>query len=157
MATLAPGEAGRAAGGDVEDSAAEARLMGKALGERHAVALDSPAAVGEHRLLRERRDLLGELEGAIEMAARLDDLVDEADPVRLLGVDGAAGEDHLEGAAHADDPWQALGAAVDQGHAPSPLEETEGRAAGGDPQVAPERQLDASRQAPALDRGDRGL
>ncbi len=91
------------------------------------------------------------------MGAGLDDLVDEADPVRLLGADRAAGEDHLQGTPHADDAGQTLGAAVDQGHAPAALEEPEGRVAGGDPQVAPERQLDPSGQAPALDRGDRRL
>ena len=77
--------------------------------------------------------------------------------MRLLGVDRAAGEDQLQRAAHADDPRQPLGAAVDQRHAPAALEEAEGRAGGGDPQVAPERQLDPARQAPAVDRGDRRL
>jgi hypothetical protein len=89
--------------------------------------------------------------------AGLDHLVDEADPVRLLGVDGPAGEDHLQGAAHAHDPRQALGSTVDQRHAPAPLEEAEGRASGGDPHVAPERQLDPSGQTPTLDRRDRRL
>ena len=77
--------------------------------------------------------------------------------MRLLGLDGAAGEDQLQRPAHADDARQALGAAVDQRHAPAALEEAEGRALGGDPQVAPERQLEAAGEAPALDRGDRRL
>ena len=70
MAALAAGEAGGAADGDVEHLAAEPALQGEALGERQAEALDRGAAVGEHRLLREGGDLLGQLEGALEVLAR---------------------------------------------------------------------------------------
>ena len=75
----------------------------------------------------------------------------------LLGLDRAAGEDQLQGAAHADRARQPLRAAVDQRHAPAALEETEGRLGRGDAQVAPERQLDSAGEAPAVDRGDRRL
>ena len=56
-----------------------------------------------------------------------------------------------------DDARQPLGPAVDQRHPPAPLEEAEGRGRRRQPQVAPERQLDPARQAPAVDRGDRRL
>jgi hypothetical protein len=52
VTALAAGEAGGAAGGDLENLVAEARLVGEALGERHPVTLDRAAPVGEHRLLR---------------------------------------------------------------------------------------------------------
>ena len=67
---LAGGEAGGAAGGDVEGLAAEPVLEREALGERQAGALDRGAAVGEHRLLREGGDPLGQLEGPLEVARR---------------------------------------------------------------------------------------
>ena len=56
-----------------------------------------------------------------------------------------------------DDPRQPLGAAVDQRDPEAPLGEAEPRGLGGDPQVAPQRQLEAAGQAPARDRGDRRL
>ena len=58
------------------------------------------------------------------------DFVYEPDPQRLLRFDRAAGEDQLESAAHPDQSWESLGAAVDQRHAPAPLEEAEGGALG---------------------------
>src|SRR5581483_245100 len=87
----------------------------------------------------------------------VDDLGHEADPKRLLCLDDPAGEDQVETAAEADDPRQSLRAAVDQRHAPASLGEPEARPARGDPQVAPQRQLEPARQAPAFDRGDRRL
>ena len=83
--------------------------------------------------------------------------VTQAHGQRLVGVDEPAGEDQVQRAAHADDARQALRAAVDQRHAPAALGEAERRALGGDPQVAPQRELEAAGQAPAGDRGDRRL
>ena len=51
---------------------------------------------------------------------------------RLGGVDDAPGEDQVERAAQADDPRQALRAAVDERDAPAALGEAEARALGGD-------------------------
>ena len=68
-------------------------------------------------------------------------------PVRIMS----------ERPAQADDPRQPLGAAVDQRDAPAPLGEAEAGVLGRDPQVAPERQLEAAGQAPAGDRRDRRL
>ena len=86
-----------------------------------------------------------------------DDLGDHAPVERLAGLDHPPGEDHLQRPAHADDPRQPLGAAVDQRHAEAPLGEPEPARLGGDPQVAPQRQLEPAREAPARDRGDRRL
>ena len=77
--------------------------------------------------------------------------------MRLGGVDDAAGEDQVQRAPEPDDPRQPLRAAVDQRDAPAPLGEAELRPGRRDPQVAPQRELEAAGQAPALDRGDRRL
>jgi hypothetical protein len=83
--------------------------------------------------------------------------VHQAPIVRLAGIDHAPGQDQLECPAQAHDPRQALCAAVDQRHSPAALGVTELGVAGCDPQVAPQRQLEAARQAIAGDRGDRRL
>jgi hypothetical protein len=85
------------------------------------------------------------------------DLGDEAHALRLVGLDDAAREDHVERAAQAHDARQALRAAVDQRDAEAALGEAEPAGLGGDAQVAPQRQLEPPGQAPAGDRGDRGL
>src|SRR6185295_5411924 len=98
--------------GDVEGLAAKLVLKRDAVGEGHAEAFYGGAAVGEHRLLAEGRDPLGQLQRPLQVAAGRDDLVDEADPVSLLGADRSAGEDQLQGAAQADDAGQPLRPAV---------------------------------------------
>ena len=72
-------------------------------------------------------------------------------------LDAAAGEDEVERVAVADQARQANGAAVDERHAPAPAEHAEHRVARRDPQVAPERELEAARHRVALDRGDHRL
>jgi hypothetical protein len=91
------------------------------------------------------------------MFAGRDHLGEEADRQCLLGLDDPPAEDHVEGAAHSDDPWEPLGAAVDQRHPPAALGEAELRRLGADPEVAPERQLQPSSERPAGDCGDRRL
>ena len=86
-----------------------------------------------------------------------DDLGEEADRVRLLGVEDPAGEDDVERPALADDARQALRAAVDERDAPAALGEAEPRVRVADAQVAPQRELEAAGEAPAADRGDRRL
>ena len=69
----------------IDRGAAELRLEREPGRERQADPLERRAAVGEHRLLREGSEALGDLERAIEVAPRLDDLGDEA-PVERLGA-----------------------------------------------------------------------
>ena len=57
----------------------------------------------------------------------------------------------------ADQPRQPDRAAVDQRHAPAPAEDAEDGVLLGDPQVAPERELETARDGVALDRGDHRL
>ena len=120
-------------------------------------ALERRTAIGEHRLLREGGDPLGHRERAPHVLAGRDDLVHKADLLRLAGVEHAPAEDHVERAAHPHDAGQPLGAAVDQRDAEAALGEAQARGLGRHPQVAPQRQLEAAGQAPAGDRGDRGL
>jgi len=89
---------------------------------------------------------------AREVAAGLDDLVQETHSERFLGSEHATGQDHVEGPAEADDSRQPLRAAVDQGHAEAALREAEGRTARGHAQVAPQGELEPAGQAPARDR-----
>src|SRR4051794_13406359 len=153
-ASLPAGEARRAGDRRLEDGGPGLRLQLQRVVQRQAEALDRRAAVGEHRLLREAGEGLGDLERALEMAAVADDFGDDA-PVECLGrVDDAPAEDQVEPAAEADDARQALRAAVDQGHAPAALGEAELRILGRDPQIAPQRELESARQAPSGDRGD---
>src|SRR3546814_3654902 len=86
--------------------------------------------------------LLGEVGGGGEGLAVSNDAVGEADAVRFVGGDGAPGEDHVEGAALADDSRQPHRSAVDQRYAPASAIDAEHRAFRGDAQVAPERELD---------------
>ena len=82
VAAFAAGEAGGALDRHVEDLAAQPVLEGYAVVEGEAEAFYRCLAVGEHRLLGEAGDPLGQLEGAVEVAARLDHLVDQPDAVR---------------------------------------------------------------------------
>src|SRR4051794_27113405 len=151
-APLATRETRRSDRGGGVDRVAGVGLEGEALVERQAVRGQRRAAVGEHRLLRERGERLGILERAVQRPAV--DLGDQAHPVGLARLDHPAGEDEVERSAEADDARQALGAAVDEGDPPAALREAERARGAGDAQVAPERQLEAAGQAPALDGGD---
>ena len=73
------------------------------------------------------------------------DAVGEAHPVRLGGGHRAAGQDHVHRAAGADEPGEPNRAAVDERHAPAAAEDPEDRVLLGDPQIAPERQLQTTR------------
>ena len=124
--------------------------------QRVAERRERGGAVGEHRVLRERR------RGPRRTRARArrcwpgaTTSVSSPIAVRLLGLEDAAGEDDVERAALADDARQALRAAVDERDAPAALGEAEPRVRVADAQVAPQRQLEPAGEAPAADRGDR--
>src|SRR2546425_326590 len=67
------------------------------------------------------------------------------------------GEDHVHRVAVTDQPGQTHRAEVDQRHAPAPAEDAEDGVGGRHAEVAPERQLEATRDGVALDRGEDGL
>jgi hypothetical protein len=112
-------------------------LGGETLFEARADAVVDRLAVGPDRLLRERRDGLGHLDVCGQRLARFDQPVDEPPLAGGLGVEFLAGEDEFQRPTEADDPREALGAAVDERDAEPPLEAAEGRRLAGDPQVAP--------------------
>ena len=76
---------------------------------------------------------------------------------RLLGADGAAGQDQFERPAVADDARQTDRAEVDERDAETPVEDAKDRGARGDPEVAPKRELHPARDRGAFDRGDHRL
>src|SRR6185437_15388325 len=75
---LAGGEARGAARAVLEHLRARRGLQRKRLVERHAEALDGGAAVGEHRALRKARKSVGELQRAVQVRARRDELGQQA-------------------------------------------------------------------------------
>ena len=107
--------------------------------------------------LRQPGELTGE---TLRLGPRLTDRhdsVDQAHPLGLPGVDGAPGEDEVHRTAGPDQLRQPHRPAVDQWHAPAAAEDPEHRVTGGDAQVAPGRELQATGHRVALDRGDDGL
>ena len=68
---------------------------------------------GAHAERRLRGDALGELDGARQLAARLDDLLHQADAVRLVGAELVAGEQPAHRVAPAELARQADGGAAD--------------------------------------------
>jgi hypothetical protein len=105
--------------------------------------------------LRQGGDLVRELDGAAERV--VGDLVDEADAQRLLGVDGAAGDDELHRLGEADDERQADGEAVAGDDVPPPLQRAEDRARRRDADVGEQRRLEPRGDGPAVHRGDHRL
>jgi hypothetical protein len=68
-----------------------------------------------------------------------DDAIEKADPLGLLGLDGAAGQDHFERARLADQPRQALRPAISRDQPELDLGQTKPRAAHSQPKRAGER------------------
>ena len=81
-------------------------------------------------------------------------LVDDAEPVRLLGRDVAAGDDHVERRLRPDQPRQALRAAGAGQDADLHLGQPDPGARHGDPVMAGERGFEPAAQRIAVDRGD---
>ena len=81
--------------------------------------------IRQHCRLRQSRKLLRQLLRTLARLSRGDQAVGEADGVGLAGVDGAAREHHVEGAALADQARQADRAAVGHGPAVAPAEHAE--------------------------------
>ncbi len=80
-------------------------------------------------------------------------------PIRKASSAATAptGEDQIERRPLTDEPGQADGAAVDERHPPTTAEHAEHRVVGGDAQIAPEGELEATGDRVTLDRGDDGL
>ena len=76
---------------------------------------------------------------------------------RFVAADASSGQDEIERMRVADQAGQPHGAAVDERHTPTPAVHTEHGVSGGDPEIAPERELEPARHRVALDRRDHGL
>src|SRR5580693_8423266 len=140
-----------------DDLAAAAGLVDRRLLLGHAPLLERAHAIRAQAELGERRQLVGEGDsGGTGLAGRYDP-VDEAQGERLGGHDSAARQDHVHGAAVADEAGQAHGAEVEQRDPEAPAEHAEDRVLGSDAEVAPEGELDAACHRIALDRRDHGL
>ena len=104
-----------------------------------------------------RRHPLREGDRRVDQVAALDDLVDEADPLRLRGADGIAADDHLQRFGYADEAGQPLRAAGPRENPELDLGKTALRVTGRDPVVAPERHLEPAAEGRPVEGGDDGL
>ncbi len=136
---------------------AELELLHQRGIERHPVLEIGARAIRGHRGLRQARELVGELASGGERVARWDDAVDEAERERFFRVDSAAREDQVERTREADQARQPDRAAVDQRHAEPPAEHAEHGILGGDPEIAPQRELEAAGHGMPFDRRDHRL
>ena len=141
-----------------ERLAAEPVLERETLGERQAGALDRGAAVGEHRLLREGGEPLGQLQRPLEVARRAS-TTSLTRPIRCASSASTGRPVRISSRARPrpttrGSRWVPPSiSGTPQRRSKQPKVEP----GGGDPQVAPERQLEAAGDAPAVDRGDRRL
>src|SRR5262245_4011632 len=117
--------------------------------EREALGLTrlEPLVHGLERVANGDRsvgeDLAEDRLGARDQAGGRDDLVHEADAIRLLGADDSSGEDELKGPALPDEPRQALRAAATRNDSELYLGLAELRGLRGDPDRAGHRRLAA--------------
>jgi hypothetical protein len=116
--------------------------------------LDGRQAIVAHATLRKRRDAKREIDGDVARHAVGHDAVGESDAQRLVGGDGATGENEVERVRQTDEVRQAHRAAVDERHAPAAAKDAEHRAALDDAQIAPERELETAGDGVAADCGD---
>ena len=136
---------------------AGAALEVQPLGQRQPEPVDGRAAVGEHRLLREGGQDLGEFQRPGHGCPVRDHLGDQADrlastasitrPVRIRSR--ARPSPTMRGRRWVPPSIRAHPSAVPR--------QPKRRPAGRDPQVAPEGQLEPAGDAPTVDRGDRRL
>src|SRR5206468_6944590 len=85
-----------------------------------------------------------------------DQPVHEADALRLLGADGAPGQDQLERPRLADDARQPLGAAITGNQAELDLGEAQLRVQRGETEGGRQRELEPAAEGIAVDDRDRG-
>src|SRR6266540_3024355 len=113
--------------------------------------------IGPQARLRVRCELPRQLLGGRARGAVGDDAVREPDREGLLGADRTPGQDEVESPGEAEEARQQHGAAVDKRDAEAAVEDAEDRVLVGDPQVAPERELESARDRIAGDGGDHRL
>ena len=97
--------------------------------------------IGAQAFLREARDLPRQRNRMRASLAAADDAVGEPHAQRLVRADRAAGENQIDRLGMADQPRQADGAEVDQGHAETAAEDAKSRVVGDHAHIRPQRQL----------------
>ena len=107
--------------------------------------------------LRERGDVVGELQGAGQGGFIRGQIIGETYGMGLVGADFASGQDHVHRARGSDEARQAHRAAVDQRYAEAAAEDTEARGRRGDTQVAPEGEFQSSGHGISIDGRDDGF
>ena len=151
-----PGGAGeRLAGSD--DVAAAAGFEDGRVGVGEPPLLDGRGAVAAQASLGEGGELVGEVGGGGEGVAGGDEPVGEPDSESLGTVDGTAGQDEVDGPGMADQAGQADGPEIAERDAEPAAEDAEDGVVGGDAEVAPEGELEATGDGVALDGGDDGF
>ena len=138
---------------------AVAQLVGQRVRLVEAVLLQQREPVVAQAGLREAGDLPRPAPRPGPRAVPVgDDAVDQTRSRSASAAStGAAGEDQVHRPAGADQPGQPDRAAVDQRHAPAAAEHPEHGVLLGDPQVAPQRQLEPAGDGVPGDRGDHRL
>ena len=107
--------------------------------------------------MRKLRNIPRQRDGLRRGFAPADDAIGEPHAQRLLRADRAAGEDQIDRLRMADQPRQADGAEVDQGHAEAAAENAEGGVLGDHAHISPQRQLHAAGHRKTFDRRDHGF
>ena len=133
------------------------QLVGHRVHLGHPFLLEQGEPVLAQADLGQLRELVGELLGCCSRLTRGYDAVHEADALSLLGVDLTPGEDQVQRPAGADQPGQPDRAAVDERHSPATAEDAEPGVLRRDPEVAPDRELEATGDGVPLDGGDHRL
>src|SRR5215472_9903943 len=95
-----------------------------------------------------------QLQRTIESFAFLYYAIDQADLEGFVRINGSPREHKVQGAALADEPRQADGSQVDQGHTPAPIEHAKHGVARGHTQVTPQSQFQSASNGVALDGSD---
>ncbi len=134
-----------------------AQFIGDRLCERQRPLFIGARSITQHRRLRERRDLLAQFDGNCTRLAWLADPRHQPHRSRLLGRNATSGEEHVERVAHADEPRQSNGSAIDQRHPPPPAEDTENRVGRGDTEIAPASQLETAGDGVSFHSSDDGF
>src|SRR5690606_30376317 len=114
--------------------------------------VDRRVAIAEQRRLRKGGELVGQLERGAERLALRGDAVGKADAIGFLGIDRAAGHQHIERAALADNAGQAHGRAVRHGTAKAAAEDAENGALAHDAHIAPDGEREAGGDSMAFNR-----
>lgn len=119
--------------------------------DRLVEAVVRTEAVRKQRPLGKRAEGVGELECCLHAGSIRDDAGSESDLQCLGGVDGATGEDEVEGTPEPDDPRKPEGASIDERNTPAATEHSQNSALFDDSKITPCSELEAAGDGMASD------